>query len=129
MTKTRSDIDPIETQEWLAALHSLVKEEGRERAQFILQQLLMAAEKLGVSSGMQHMVTPYANTIPVDKQPSYPGDLSTEAALEAIIRWNAIAMVLKAKKNVGGVGGHLSSFASIATLYEVGQHHFFRGNT
>lgn len=129
MTKTWSDNDPIETKEWLDALASLIKHEGKERAQFILQQLLSAAEKKGVESGLTQWLTPYCNTFSVDQQPDYPGDLEVEAALEAIIRWNAIAMVLDAKHHAGGVGGHLSSFASIATLYEVGLNHFFRGTT
>lgn len=129
MTKSWSDIDPIETKEWLDALASLVKHEGKERAHFILQALMKAADKQGVESGFAQLVTPYINTIPADKEPQYPGDLKQEAAIDAAIRWNAIAMVLNAKKEAGGVGGHLSSYASIATLYEVGMNHFFRGAT
>lgn len=129
MTKTRSENDSLETQEWLDALASLVKYEGKERAQYILQQLLHEAEKQGVATGLAQLNTPYANTISVDKQPTYPGDLELEAGVDALIRWNAIAMVLKAKRDVGGVGGHLSSYASIATLYEVGLNHFFKGTT
>jgi pyruvate dehydrogenase E1 component len=130
MNKTRIDSDPIETKEWLDALKSLVKHEGAERAQFIIQQLLNAANTNGVNlGGHQSLSTPYCNTIPVAQQPAYPGDLDMEKRIEAIIRWNAIAMVLRAKKDAGGVGGHLSSFASIATLYEVGMQHFFRGMT
>lgn len=127
--KTSGDADPIETKEWLDALASLVKYEGKERAQFILQELLERAKKYGVDSGVNEVNTPYANTIPASSQPKYPGDLKTEAAIDAIIRWNAIAMVIKAKQNAGGVGGHLSSYASIATLYEVGLNHFFHGAT
>jgi len=129
MAKEWSDSDPIETKEWLDALTSLVKYEGKERAQFILEKILKHAEKQGVATGMAQWVTPYINTIPVDQQPTYPGDLALEATIEAFIRWNAVAMVLNAKNNAGGVGGHLSSFASIATLYEVGMNHFFRGAT
>ncbi|VVC75275.1 Pyruvate dehydrogenase E1 component [Aquicella siphonis] len=129
MTKSRSDLDPVETKEWLDALASLVKYEGRERAQYVLQKLLDEAKKKGVTSGVSPLVTPYINTIPVDQQPDYPGDLKLEAAIEAYIRWNAVAMVLLARKQAGGIGGHLSSFASIATLYEVGLNHFFRGPT
>lgn len=126
MTKAWSDNDPVETREWLEALASLVRHEGKERAEFILQALVTAAEQYGVSTGMTALRTPYANTIPADKQPEYPGNLSVEAAIEAVIRWNAIAMVMRSKRETGGVGGHLSSFASIATLYEVGLNHFFR---
>ena len=129
MSGTPSDDDPIETQEWLDALNSLIKAEGKERVQFILQKLLREAEKQGVSSGLAQGSTPYCNTISPENQPDYPGDLELENKLEAIIRWNAIAMVAKAKKKVGGVGGHLSSFASIATLYEVGLNHFFKANS
>ena len=129
MAKAWSDNDPVETREWLDALASLIKHEGKERAQFILQQLLAEAEKKGLEGGAAQLVTPFVNTIPVEKQPEYPGNLELEAVIEAIIRWNAIAMVLIAKNEAGGVGGHLSSFASIATLYEVGMNHFFRGPT
>jgi len=129
MSKTRSDNDPIETQEWLEALDSLIREEGKERAQFILQQLLAEAERQGLKGGAAQLVTAYVNTISAKDQPDYPGDLAAEAEIEAIIRWNAIAMVLQAKRDAGGVGGHLSSFASICTLYEVGMNHFFRGTT
>lgn len=129
MPKTWDDIDPIETQEWLDALASVVQNEGDERARFIVETLLANAASLGVSMGgdISPLTTPYCNTIKVDDQPDYPGDLELESRLEAIIRWNAIVMVLRAKKEAGGVGGHLSSFASIATLYEVGMNHFFRG--
>lgn len=124
MAKTWADIDPIETQEWLDALASVVQNEGVERAHFIIDKLLETSGQSGLTGGV---TTPYMNTISVDQQPSYPGDLSLEQRIEAINRWNAIAMVLKAKKTAGGVGGHLSSYASIATLYEVGLNHFFRG--
>lgn len=126
MTKAWSDKDPVETREWLDALASLMKREGKERTEFILQTLLAAAQKQGVQAGVEARSTSYQNTIPVNEQPKYPGDPVLETAIEALIRWNAIAMVLGAKRDVGGVGGHLSSFASIATLYEVGLHHFFR---
>ncbi|HTM63714.1 MAG TPA: pyruvate dehydrogenase (acetyl-transferring), homodimeric type [Gammaproteobacteria bacterium] len=129
MTKEWRDKDPVETREWLESLASLVKREGKERAEFILRALHAAAEKYGVESGQTAVITPYLNTISPDSQPAYPGDLAMEAAIEAMIRWNAIAMVLMSKENTGGVGGHLSSFASIATLYEVGLNHFFRAHS
>lgn len=129
MSKTRSDQDPIETKEWLDALKSLVKHEGKERALFILEALTKLAQEQGLSGASNQLNTPYQNTIPVNQQPTYPGDLKTEAALEAILRWNAIVMVIRAKNSAGGVGGHLSSYASIATLYEVGLNHFFKGTT
>lgn len=129
MKKTWSDIDPVETREWRQALASLVKHEGKERAAFILQELQEMASKYGVESAESQVTTPYCNTISKKDEPAYPGDLEVEAAIEAIVRWNAIAMVINAKRDVGGVGGHLSSFASISTLYEVGMNHFFRGAT
>ena len=126
MTKTWGDDDPIETKEWLDALSSLIKQEGKERAQFVLQKLLEKAKQQGIEQGISPFVTPYCNTIPVEQQPDYPGHRTIEANIEAIIRWNAMAMVVRAKAESKDVGGHLSSFASIATLYEVGFHHFFR---
>src|SRR3990167_7463659 len=130
MSKARDDVDLIETKEWLDALASLIKYEGKERAQDLLQVLFAEAQKKGVMGGdIISGASPYSNTILVDQQPSYPGDLRLEARIEAWLRWNAIAMVINAKTKAGGVGGHLSSFASIATLYEVGMNHFFSGMT
>src|SRR5690242_12055129 len=117
MNKTRVDIDPVETQEWIEAFQSLVEYEGLPRARYVIQQLLEAAEKTGLDFGKgKSLGTAYCNTIPAVQQPEYPGDLACEKRIEAIIRWNAVAMVLRAKKEAGGVGGHLSSFASIATI-------------
>lgn len=127
MTKTWDDIDPVETKEWLDAFASLLKHEGNERAQFVVDKLLNKARQSGVEVSGGALTTPYCNTIPAEMQPEYPGDLVLEQQIEALIRWNAIVMVLRAKKEAGGVGGHLASFASIATLYEVGMNHFFRG--
>jgi pyruvate dehydrogenase E1 component len=129
MLNPGNDLDPIETKEWLDALASVIQQEGPERARFIIEQLLSNAAPLGISMGgdVSPLTTPYCNTINVDDEPDYPGDLELESRIDAINRWNAIAMVLRAKKEAGGVGGHLSSYASIATLYEVGLNHFFRG--
>ncbi len=121
------DIDPTETQEWLEALASVIENEGKARAKFIIEQLLKNASEQGLPVKQAELSTAYCNTIPVDQQPPYPGDIDLESKIEALNRWNAITMVLRAKKKVGGVGGHLSSYASIATLYEVGLNHFFRG--
>ncbi len=130
MNKTQVDIDPVETDEWLEALTSVLEYEGPERAKFIIQQLVTAAGQAGVALGAAGGIqTAYCNTIPVSQQPEYPGDRALEHKIEAVIRWNAIAMVLCAKRDAGGVGGHLASFASIASLYEVGMNHFFRGMT
>lgn len=133
MKEMQNDIDPIETKEWLDALASLIQREGKERAAYLLQKLWQAAKNKGLEPGSEKQSTSfssaYCNTISCEDEPDYPGDLELENTLEAIIRWNAIAMVIKAKAKVGGVGGHLSSFASIATLYEVGMNHFFKGTT
>lgn len=130
MQDMRDDYDPIETQEWLDAITSLIKYEGPERARFIIEKLEETARQASVELGKGSLLTtPYTNTIPVSQQPAYPGDLKLERRIDAIVRWNAIAMVLLAKKEAGGVGGHLSSYASIATLYEVGLNHFFHGST
>lgn len=123
------DLDTIGTQEWLDAFASLVKYEGKDRAQFIIESLIEAAHLRHIPISEKAFVSPYCNTVPVAEQPDYPGDVDLEKRLEAWLRWNAIAMVLRAKKEAGGVGGHLSSYASIATLYEVGLNHFFRGAT
>jgi pyruvate dehydrogenase E1 component len=129
MTKTGDDIDPIETKEWLDAFASLVKHEGPERARFMIERLLEKARQKGVDTGTTTLSTPYTNTIPAANEPAYPGDLALEKRIDAANRWNAIAMVIRAKQTAGGVGGHLSSYASIATLYEVGLNHYFRGST
>jgi pyruvate dehydrogenase E1 component len=129
MKKAWDDVDPIETKEWLDAFASLVKHEGPERAQFIIDQLLQKATQKGIATGMAATRTAYLNTIPVAEQPEYPGDLALESRIDAINRWNAVAMVIRAKHEAGGVGGHLSSYASIATLYEVGLNHYFHGAT
>jgi pyruvate dehydrogenase E1 component len=123
-----NDIDVTETLEWLDAFASVVKYEGRERAGFIIQALVTQAHLAGVPIDGAVFTSPYVNTIPVAVQPEYPGDLAIEQNIEALIRWNAMAMVLQAKKNAPGVGGHLASYASIATLYEVGLQHFFRAS-
>lgn len=129
MSQLENDIDPIETQEWLDALTSVIEYEGKERAQFIIEQVLAYANKIGVSLEAGSLTTPYCNTIASKDEPEYPGNLELEQKIEAINRWNAICMVIRAKKNAGGVGGHLSSYASIATLYEVGMNHFFRATS
>jgi pyruvate dehydrogenase E1 component len=129
MKKAWDDNDPIETKEWLDAFASLVKQAGPERARFIIDQLLQKAAQKGVATNAIAIRTPYINTISVADQPAYPGDLELEERIEALNRWNAVAMVVRAKQKVGGVGGHLSSYASIATLYEVGLNHYFRGAT
>jgi len=120
-----ADVDPQETQEWLDAFGSVVKYEGSERAQYLLQSLLASAQKSGSALGAAK--TPYCNTIPVENETPVPGDPLIENKLRALIRWNAIAMVVRAQKVDGALGGHIGTFASAATLYDVGFNHFWRG--
>ena len=120
------DIDPEETQEWLESFDSIVERQGIERAYFILTQLLSRAqiERVELPALLQ---TPYINSIPPEREPGYPGDEDLERKIRRYIRWNAAVMVVKANKNFSGIGGHLSTYASAATLLEVGFNHIFRG--
>jgi pyruvate dehydrogenase E1 component len=120
------DIDPGETKEWLDSLEAVVEIEGKTRARYLISKLLERCRELQV--GLPAMVsTPYVNTIPSEQEPWFPGDEYIERRIRAYIRWNAAAMVIKANKHADGIGGHLSTFASSASLYEVGFNHFFRG--
>ncbi len=121
-----SDIDPIETQEWIDSLSYVINSKGRDRAQYLLTLLEAKAKAVGVDIPIRSN-TPYINTIPASEQPPYPGNREIERRIKSIIRWNAMAMVAKANKNYEGIGGHISTFASSATLYEVAFNHFFRG--
>ncbi len=121
------DADPVETEEWLAALQSLLAHGGPERVRAILDQLTIQAREPAI--GWQPVRgTPYVNTITVDKQLSFPGDLAIEERLASLMRWNALAMVVRANKAYGELGGHIASYASAADLFEVGFNHFFRAN-
>ncbi|MGY4026661.1 pyruvate dehydrogenase (acetyl-transferring), homodimeric type [Aeromonas rivuli] len=121
----KNDVDPIETLEWLASLESLLREEGPQRAQFILEQLTEKARVSGVEVA-EKANRDYINTIPATDEPAYPGDQEMERRIRAIIRWNAVMIVLRASKKDLDLGGHMSSFASSATIYEVCYNHFFR---
>ncbi|MBN1851092.1 MAG: pyruvate dehydrogenase (acetyl-transferring), homodimeric type [Pirellulales bacterium] len=122
------DIDPAETKEWLESLEYVLKSKGPERARFLLDALKNQAILAGVPLS-NLAATPYVNTIPADQQPPYPGDREMERQIKNIIRWNAMAMVVRANRASPGIGGHISTFASAATLYEVGFNHFFRGRS
>ena len=119
------DLDPIETKEWLQALDTIIENEGRERATFILRKLLDYARAQRVALPPV-LSTPYANTIPLAGQPQYPGNLDIENRILGLERWNALAMVVHANKIASELGGHIATYASIADLFEVGYNHFFR---
>ncbi len=122
------DYDPQETQEWIDSLQSVLDKEGAERAHFLLEQLVhharIAGDDMPVSA-----TTPYINTIPVTKEERSSGDKELEHRIRALMRWNAMAIVLNANKESSELGGHIASFASAATLYDVGFNHFFHGKT
>jgi pyruvate dehydrogenase E1 component len=121
----REDSDPAETAEWLDALDAVVAHVGRERAQFLFDRLAAHAQSRGVEPHGAR-ITPYVNTISFDEQQHYPGDLELEERLAAALRWNALAMVVRANRAYGELGGHIASYASAADLFEVGFNHFFR---
>src|ERR687890_474775 len=120
------DIDEAETQEWLESFDQLVEQEGESRARFLVYKLLKRARQLHV--GLPPLTqTRYINTISPEQEPYFPGDEQIELRIRRIIRWNAVAMVLRANNRFTGIGGHLATYASAASLYEVGFNHFFKG--
>lgn len=119
------DADPQETVEWRQAFLGVLANAGPERATFILNQLGQLAQQQQIQ-WRSELVTPYINTIAVDRQPTFPGDLAIEEKLASLMRWNALAMVAKANSAYGELGGHIASYASAADLFEVGFNHFFR---
>jgi pyruvate dehydrogenase E1 component len=123
----QEDVHVQETSEWLEALDQVVDFNGPERASELLRELMNRAAQLGVTATMR-LNTPYINTIPVRDEVPYPGDLEIERRIKAYVRWNAMAMVSRANKYDVGIGGHISTFASLATISEVGFNHFFRGS-
>jgi len=124
----RIDTDPAETAEWDEAFMDLLKSSDSARAKFILDRLVGLANKHQIN-WVPDLVTPYINSIPVDAQPEFPGDLAIEEKLASLMRWNALAMVAKANEAYGELGGHIASYASAADLFEVGFNHFFRART
>ncbi|EIT7025710.1 pyruvate dehydrogenase (acetyl-transferring), homodimeric type [Vibrio vulnificus] len=125
MSDMKHDVDALETQEWLQALESVVREEGVERAQYLLEQVLDKARLDGVDMPTG-ITTNYINTIPANQEPAYPGDTTLERRIRSIIRWNAIMIVLRASKKDLDLGGHMASFQSSAAFYETCFNHFFR---
>ena len=124
--KRNPEIEEIETSEWLYSLDYVFEHGGPERVRELLQQLQIRAHKAGVQIPFSAN-TPYINTIPREKQPPFPGNREIERRIKSLIRWNAMAMVVNANKMEEGIGGHISTYASAATLYEIGFNHFFKG--
>ncbi|MEN5216752.1 alpha-ketoglutarate dehydrogenase [Pseudomonas pudica] len=122
------DVDAVETNEWLDALEGVARTEGSGRVEFLLQRLAEHAGHLGARIAA-NPYSLYQNTIAVEQQPEYPGDLAMEERITSIIRWNALAMVAKANMAYGELGGHIASYASAAEIFEVGFNHFFRADT
>ncbi|MSX94331.1 MAG: pyruvate dehydrogenase (acetyl-transferring), homodimeric type, partial [Actinobacteria bacterium] len=120
------DTDPGETSEWLDSLDAVIEVHGKSRARFLLSKLLERASEAQVSFPAT-VTTPYINTIPRESEPWFPGDEHIERRIRRFIRWNAAVTVVRANKQADGIGGHLSTFASSASLYEIGFNHFFRG--
>ena len=121
-----ADSDPQQTKEWIESLDAVIKVDGKARAEFLLNEVNRRALQKSLHPS-NPASTPYINTIPASSQPEYPGDRILERKLKSLVRWNAMAMVVQANTKDGTIGGHISTFASSATLYEVAYNHFFRG--
>jgi pyruvate dehydrogenase E1 component len=122
-----ADSDPEETKEWLDALEAVIEQAGPERAHYLIEQLIQMGHRAGINIAYS-ATTEYINTIPADRQPRAPGNYEIEHRIRSYVRWNAIAMVLRANKDHSGLGGHIASYASAATLFDVGFNHFWRSN-
>ena len=122
-----NDANPEETKEWLEALRSVIREEGAERANFLLSRLSSDTKRIHSNISSTALSTPYSNTISPSNEERMPGDMFMERQIRGIVRWNAMAMVMRANLRNSSIGGHISTFASSATLYDVGFNYFFRG--
>ena len=122
-----NDVNPEETKEWLDALHSVIKEEGVERAHYLIGRLSNNTARVNPSIPSKSVSSPYCNTIPPSNEDRMPGDMFMERQIRGIVRWNAMAMVMRANQRNASIGGHISTFASSATLYDVGFNYFFKG--
>jgi len=120
-----ADIDPVETQEWMDSLNAVITKDGSDRAHYLLKKLIDKTYKEGSNKPLTR-ITPYINTIPVELEVKSPGDQNIERRIRSLVRWNAAAMVVKANKKNPELGGHIGTFASAATLYDVGMNHFWR---
>ena len=126
MTVKKNNTHEVENKEWLDSIDYIIKNESSERVDELMELLKGRIYEKGIRL-RSHLNTPYINTIPEDKEESYPGERELERKIKSIIRWNAMAMVVQANKKKDGIGGHISTYASSATLYEVGFNHFFKG--
>ena len=126
MSVMPDDIDHQETQDWLDSLTAVIREEGAGRAEYLIEQLMDLARQQGAQ--VMSSNTPYVNTIALTAEAQLPGDPAIEARIRSYNRWNAVCTVVKANKKNGDLGGHIASFASSATLYDVGWNYFFKGN-
>src|SRR5947209_8381446 len=120
-----ADLDAVETSEWLEALDAVLAHDGPDRARQLLTRVIERAQHSGTGL-IGSLNTAYVNTIPPEREPPFPGDAALERRLRSIVRWNAIAMVVRANKLSSELGGHIASYQSLATLYEVGYNHFWR---
>ena len=126
MINKYNDQDPQETQEWIESIDDALEEHGYERTRYLLETLIDYAQSKGARLPF-NTNTPYLNTILPSQEPEYPGNRAIERKIRSVIRWNAMAMVTQANKNTSGIGGHISTYASAATLYEVAFNHIFKG--
>jgi pyruvate dehydrogenase E1 component len=120
------DSDPGETREWLDAFDAVIQHDGNARGQFLIKELSERGQELGIASSV-HPFSAYRNSIPLERQTAHPGDVALEERITAMVRWNALAMVVRANKAYGELGGHIASYASAAEIFEIGFNHFFRG--
>src|SRR5262245_7521784 len=120
------DVDVAETREWLDSLEAVVQHHGPERARYLLTELDNTARLRGVDIPFT-ATTPFINTIPASRQPPFPGNREIERRIKSLLRWNAMAMVVRANRDEKGIGGHISTYASAATLFEIGFNHLFQG--
>ena len=125
--RMNGDLDPQETREWIESLRSVLEISGPTRAGFLLDRLIDYGSDRGLAAAAS-INTPYVNTISRDEQPPFPGDRDIERRIKSLVRWNAMAMVVRANRQDPGIGGHISTFASSATLFEIGFNHFFRAH-
>jgi pyruvate dehydrogenase E1 component len=125
-THGSEDSNPEETREWREALEAVVRHAGEDRGRYLIKQLELRARQLGIMTVAPSHST-YANSIPLENQIPHPGDVAMEERITAMVRWNALAMVVRANRVYGELGGHIASYTSAAEIFEIGFNHFFRG--